>query len=372
MNNWLEGLGVDEQFLADVADQIPNAPESSKRFAFMVDNATFRKASETYMAKVESASGPIFQLHFEGRNIDRGFDSEPLKYSPVQANIGNGWSLSEEGDIGTQVVHAEHLKFAGSTQYGKLIRSLTEKFGVDHESHDLFLQETPSGQHVLLGPDFRRYMRWYIARNQKAPDWRNSESWNGVCIQFDGQMQLDRNGKEMEVRVPIGIAALDGETEEEFAWYENYLESLGLPLPWYALKPGEEVAERNERTGGGPAKEGEAEKAAPKAAPKTTAPAKTTTPPKTTPTTTKTTTPPKTTSAPPKEEASEAAPTGGDDDEMLGQMYELAGSAADYASFRKAAMAKAAGQARWVTWLAKPDNYKALKEGTATPPPAKK
>jgi hypothetical protein len=375
--NWLEGLNVNEQFLADIAESIPEKPASNTRFVFMVDNSQFRKASDTYMAKIENAQGPIFQLYWEGRNVDRGWDSEPTSYSPIQANLGNGWNLTEEGDVGLEVAHEEHTRFAGSTQYGKLIRALSDKFGVTSDNYEKFQEETPNGEIVTFGPEFRRLMRWFVKRNGCAPDWRKSEHWNGVGIQFDGVMETDRNGKEVERRQPIGIACLEGETEEEFAWYENYLKSLGLELPWYVMKPGESVKDRNERIGGEPEKAGAkpattpANKAKPSTAPKTTAkPAAAKTEPKAEP------------KADQKTETKKA--DGGKSPEsVVEELFGLASEHEDFNTFKKAALAHCKGMSNFITWAVNKDNFEALRVAVAlaeageeytlpAPPPPKK
>lgn len=239
--NFMDGLEVGEDFLAQAAASIPTSTEFNRRYVHEINNAFFRQAPDKYLAKIENPSGgQINQMIWEGRNANTGKDSE---YPPA-FTIGANWNRTPESDSITseRVVNSEgHVAFYGTTGYGKIVKALYEKWGVTAENEDYFKHvNQDTNEEFMVGPEAQRFIRWYAKRHKQYPDFAFAPVWNGVFIQMDKEVYTGRDGKERDQSVPVGVAKLEGETQAEFDWYLELLKATGSERPWYVLGPNDD------------------------------------------------------------------------------------------------------------------------------------
>lgn len=374
MSNWLEGLNVAEDFLAQAAASMPTASEFNRRYVCRVENCIFREASDKYRAQVQDleANQQYNQAVFEGVNH---FNDKEMK-APLQLSCGKGFSRDSDdgGNSATKVKSDEgYEKFSGRSKYGEFISELSQKFGVTADNEHFFKQVNPeTNEEFICGPEYRRFVRWYVKRNEgRFPDWKDATIWNGTLLQMDGE-KYQKNGKDAETTKIVGLAGFVDETPEEFNWYINMLTQSGSSLPWYVLAPGQSVEDRDnanaEAAGEAAPKTTTTNGTAPKANGTSTAPKTTSTPPASKPAESApaASTPPASTPAP------TSAPASGGDADILGQLSGFAidadGNYLAHADWRKAALTLVKTMPKWIQWIAKTDNYEALKKGEAVAP----
>lgn len=349
--SWLDGIdGLGEDFLSSINEDAPTEGGFNRKFPLRIDDSKFVRASEKYHAKVE-AGVQVNQLSWAGINALTGKD---LSQSPNTYSLGHGWNLdTDDGGLAAgRVVSDEYVKFSGQSKYGKIIRGLMTKWGVDadNEASCMCLDEA-KGEEFLMGPEARRFMRWYAKRHKAKPDWKDATVWNGVTVQMDKLEETSREGKTTETTFPIGLVSLEGETPAEFKWYTDFLAEIGSEVPWYVCGPGQEMSDRVE-----PGKESSAPAKASSNGSNGTA--------------TKKADAPKSEPAKEDKPAASAPPAAKgelDDSEVIAQLTVLAFEH-EFADFKKPAMAIVQKMARWITWVNKEANYNALKDEKAVAP----
>lgn len=362
--DFLEGLDVGEDFLKKAASSQPTVSEFNRRYVLQIENAHFALPSDKYIAKIADydPKNPTIQMVFEGRNAEK--DKELTNHYTV--TIGAGWKLdgAEGSKTAGRVTSEEYTVFSGSSGYGKIIADLNRVWGLTPEIEQFFLKmDMETEKEYIFGPEVERFVRWYAQRTRQYPEYNEAEIWNGVYLQMDKHTGKTREGKDFETSKPIGIAKLEGESEEMFEWYKNRTEATGGQLPWYVLHPGQDWADRVQpEDEGGPHKSAAKSNGASKPAPKKEEPKKEA---------------PKSESKPAetKSEAKPAAAGAKSDEDILAELTVLAAEhSEDQTEFRKQALqvVKGAAYSHWISKVAKPEFQAALIEGTAEIPAKKK
>lgn len=359
--DFLEGLNVGEDFLQKAAASQPTVSDFNRRYVLQCENVHFSLPNEKYIAKIADydPANPPVQAVFEGRNAEK--DKELTNHYTL--SCGAGWKLDgpEGSKTAPKVMSEEYTAFSGQSGYGGLQAGLNRVWGLSPEIEQFFLKmDKETEKEYIMGPEAERFIRWYARQHQAYPDFREGAVWNGVYLQMDKHAGKTREGKDFETSKPIGIAKLEGESEEDFAWYKNRVEATGAQLPWYVLHPGQEWSDRVQPEDNG--KPAGKQTAAPNSGGASKSAAK---------------------SEPAKSETKKAdpapaasAPAGAKSDEDI--LSELTVLAAEHqenpAEFRKLALqvVKGPAYAHWISKCAKPEFQAALLDGTAEIPAKKK